>query len=418
MKLREYFFWNLVFQNACSFSLSGLFLILLILPSCDGTLSEPGNSAFLYQFDNNQETRWSSPENKNGVKGKGGMERDGGKGHPCDAIGAGQTYTLLDIQEQGIINRIWITIAIMEGGNYKSSDPEMLRSLKIEMFWDNESKPAVSVPFGDFFCAGLGKTTVFENALFANPEGRSYNCFIPMPFRKAAKIQIVNESNRILNFIFFDVNYSLTKKWDKNNLYFHSYWHRDTATILGEDFEILPEVTGKGRFLGTNIGVICNPKYNDSWFGEGEVKMYLDGDSDFPTLVGTGTEDYIGSAWGQGRFINKYTGCTLAGGPMREWAFYRFHIPDPVYFKKNFRTTIQQLGGDYAADQYKHAEVIVTRNDSIVKINPNDKFKNVGYFYRSEDVSATAYFYLDIPVSNLPALQDIAIRTFIRGKQN
>lgn len=406
------------FSRKATFTLFVFFIFLMTaFTSCKETKIKSGSN--LFEYDSNQETRWSSPENRNGVKGGGGKENNGAKGHAFDSIAAGQSCVLLDIQEQGIINRIWITI--------NDRSPEMLRSLKIEMFWDNEPKPAVSVPFGDFFSVGLGKTTTFQNALFANAEGRSFNCFIPMPFRKGAKIVVTNESNKKLNYIFFDVDYSLTKIWNEDNMYFHAYWHRDLATKLAEDFEILPNVNGKGRFLGSNIGVSADLRYKKSWFGEGEVKMYLDGDADFPTLVGTGTEDYIGTAWGQGKYINNYSGCTIADTLHKEWAFYRFHIPDPVFFRENIRTTIQQIGGDdlpvVAEFQQAGTPLIpVTVDDEgslnciytkgkIEKIDRSTMGKGWTNFYRSDDVSATAYFYLDKPSSNLPEIQPIEIRT-------
>lgn len=168
----------------------------------------------------------------------------------------------------------------------------MLRSLRLDMYWDGESKPAVTIPFGDLFGVGLGKTSVFENALFANPEGRSFLSFIQMPFKKSAKIILTNEGSKDLNNCFFDVNYNLVKNWKDNWLYFHAYWHRDTATKLTEDFEILLHIEGKGRYLGTNIGVNANPVYPKSWFGEGEIKVFMDGDNAYPTLNGTGTEDW------------------------------------------------------------------------------------------------------------------------------
>ena len=373
----------------------------------------------LFEYDNNIETRWSSPENPNGIKGNGGRLNNGAKGHAYDSIGIGQSRVLLDIQAQGIINRIWVTI--------NNRSPEILRSLKIEMFWDNEAKPAVSVPFGDFFGVGLGKTTAFQNALFANAEGRSFNCFIPMPFKKGAKIVVTNESPKKLAYIFFDVDYSLTKTWNEENMYFHTYWHRDTATQPGKDFEILPKVSGRGRFLGSNIGVSANLCYKKSWFGEGEVKMYIDGENEFPTLVGTGTEDFIGTAWGQGKYINSFTGCTVADDSLKEWAFYRFHIPDPIFFKQDIRTTLQQIGGDdlpmVASYQKAGAPLIPVSTDDVgslthlytpgntVKLDPNGKLKGWTNFYRSDDVSATAYFYLDKPSSNLPAIQMVDIRT-------
>jgi len=381
---------------------------------------KPVSSSGLYVFDNNQEIRWSSPENRNGEKGAGGKANNGAKGHPFDSIGTGQTRVLLDIQAQGIINRFWITI--------RDLSPEMLRSLKFEIFWDNDLKPAVSVPFGDFFSVGLGRTTVFENALFTSPEGRSFVCYIPMPFRKAAKICITNESKIRLNYLFYDIDYSLMKEWNEDNLYFHAYWHRDSATQPGKDFEVLPKITGKGRFLGTNIGVSADLRYKNAWFGEGEVKMYIDDDKELPTLVGTGTEDYIGTGWGQGKFITKYSGCTVADDSLKQWAFYRFHIPDPVFFKENLQAVIQQIGGDdleaVAGYQQSGAPVIPVsinndhgdmfpfyKKDTVIKLNPNAKIKGWTNFYRSDDVSATAYFYLDKTSSNLPEIQPVGLRT-------
>jgi hypothetical protein len=153
-------------------------LLLIFFFSCTSTPSKINNSDLLYAYNGNTETRWSSGENLNGIKGAGGKENNGAKGHPTDNIDAGTTRTLLDIQGQGVINRIWFTI------NDRSL--AMLRSLKIEMFWDNETKPAVSVPLADFF--GLGQGMVkFENEFFASPEGRSFNSFIPMPFKKAQR---------------------------------------------------------------------------------------------------------------------------------------------------------------------------------------------------------------------------------------
>jgi len=184
----------------------------------------------------------------------------------------------------------------------------MLRSLKLEMFWDGAEKPAVSVPFGDFFGVGLGKKTSFENVFFSDPEGRSFNCRIPMPFRTGAKMMITNESDKPLEMIFYDINYSQNIEPDENTLYFHAFWQRNQKTELGKDFEILPQVQGRGRFLGTNIGVIEDSLYEGSWWGEGEVKMYLDGDTEYPTIAGTGTEDYIGTAYGQGKFNHMHQG--------------------------------------------------------------------------------------------------------------
>ena len=370
----------------------------------------------MFSYSDNLDTRWVSFENRNGLKGGGGMENNGAKGHPADSVGAGTAKTLLDMEGPGIINRIWVTI--------NDRSPKMLRSLVLKMYWDHSEKPAVSVPFGDFFGVGLGKTAVYDNVLFANPEGRSFNCFIQMPFKSAAKIELVNESDSDLDALFYDIDLQLLKSWDDSYLYFHSFWHRDTLTTLGKDFDILPKINGKGRFLGTNICINANPKYKDCWWGEGEVKIYLNGDGEYPTLVGTGTEDYIGTAWGQGQFHTRYTGCLIADQENLQWAFYRYHVPDPVYFSTDCRVNIQQMGGNskdvVIALQKQNVKLIpvtvdgfhIYKKDSMVDLS-DPKFPNSWTnFYRSDDLAATAYFYLDSPENDLPAIQPMTIRTW------
>ncbi|MDX1471577.1 MAG: glycoside hydrolase family 172 protein, partial [Flavobacteriaceae bacterium] len=358
------------------------------------------NAQELYNPPHGQTNKWYSFENINAEKGQGGKENKGAKGHPADRIVAGETVTLLETNESGVINRIWITI--------NDRSPEMLRSLHLEMFWDGSDKPAVSAPLGDFFGIGLGRKVRFENALFSDPEGRSFNCFIPMPFKNGAKVTITNESDKDLGAIFFDIN-MLAKEHPDDILYFHTYWNREVNSQLGKDFRILPTVQGKGRFLGTNIGIFTNEDYKDSWWGEGEVKIYLDGDSDYPSLVGTGTEDYIGTAWGQGTFDHQFQGCLIANNEKFEQAFYRYHIPDPIYFKNDIKVTIQQMGGwpsarvkELVSEGASLIPVTVSNDKGLQKLlemqNPptinDDNFpKGWTNFYRSDDVSATAYFY-------------------------
>ncbi len=366
----------------------------------------------LYEIPDNVRTRWTSFENQKGKKSKGGIENQGAKGHAFDNIGAGVSKTLLNVKGSGVINRIWITV--------RDRSPKMLRSVKIEMFWDNAKNPAVSAPLGDFFGVGLGLRRPFENELFSDPEGRSFNCFIPMPFQKNAKIVLTNESDEILDLIFYDINYTISDKPNNDALYFHCYWNRQLKTVLGKDFEVLPKVEGKGRFLGTNIGIIENPDYKGTWWGEGEVKVYFDGDSDFPTLVGTGTEDYIGTAWGQGIFNHQYQGCLVADKEKGLWAFYRFHIPDPVYFNDGCKVTIQQMGGEIKQKVIelidkgaKLIPVTISKKGKFTKLLEMDPVPDLkdeklheGWtnFYRQDDVSATAYFYLDRPENNLPLI--------------
>jgi hypothetical protein len=366
----------------------------------------------LYSFPDGVRTRWQSFENRTGEKGKGGMENRGAKGHAMDVIPAGRSVTLLDAKGSGVVRRMWITIS--------DRSPRMLRSLKIEAFWDGAGTPAVSAPFGDFFGVGLGRRTPFESEFFSDPEGRSFNCVIPMPFRRSARIVVTNESDRDLPMIFYDVDYTLSEKTDGNALYFHCWWNRENPTSLEKDFQILPEVAGKGRFLGMNVGVKANPVYLGSWWGEGEVKIFLDGDSEFPTLCGTGTEDYIGSAWGQGKFANRFQGCTVADEQKAEWAFYRFHVPDPVYFNSNCRVVLPQIGGNAKAKVIEMVKAGVPMKPisvhnapvfvKLLEMEPVPDLSNAGLpdgwvnFYRQDDVSATAYFYLDRPENGLPPL--------------
>ena len=398
-----------------------LFLMLLCGISCTNYNSSSSSGDALYSVPDGVETRWVSFENITGGKGKGGMENRGAKGHPYDRVYAGKSVVLLDIKGPGIIRRIWATLS--------EQDPQMLRGLRLDIYWDGADKPAVSVPWGDFFGVGLGQHPAFESEFFSNPEGRSFNALIPMPFKKSAKIVLTNELDRDLKRIFYDIDYTLSKHPDENALYFHAYWSRKLSTEPGADFEILPKVQGKGRFIGCNIGVVTNPEYEDSWWGEGEVKMYLDGDSKYPTLVGTGTEDYIGTAWGQGVFNHRYQGCLIANTEKGQWSFYRYHVKDPVYFYTDIRTTIQQMGGWQKKDVLRYlkngADLIPvttqTENDSVnILIHMLDKGISIydpelidGWtnFYRSDDISATAYFYLDKPSSNLPLLSNVKIRT-------
>ena len=394
-------------------------------------LSSNSSSVFaqeLFKAQPQNDTRWFSFENIHGEKGKGGMENQGAKGHPDNNLPSGASITLLESKGSGIVSRIWLTI--------RDRSPQMLRSLKIEMFWDDSEKPAVSVPLGDFFGVGLGRKVPFESYLFSDPEGRSFVCYIPMPFKKSAKITITNESNVDLAQIFYDINVLKTKEWEEDNLYFHAFWSRELLTELGRDFKLLPKVQGEGRYLGTNIGIITNPDYLDTWWGEGEVKMYIDGDGDLPTLVGSGTEDYIGSAWRQEAFNNQYQGCLVANQKSGEYAFYRYHIPDPVIFHKDIEVTIQQIGGGMPEKVKK----LISNGANLIPITVTD-IKSNGYrkftklleltpvpkvgepdfpegwinFYRQDDVSATSYFYLNKPSSNLPALQPVEIRI---GKLN
>lgn len=372
----------------------------------------------LYDIPAGADTRWISLENRSGAKGRGAMENGGAKGDASQWVKAGKSIELLHIDGGGVINRIWMTMI--------DRSPAALRSMHIDMYWEGSAKPAVSVPLGDFFGIGLGRTAAFQSALFADPEGKSFICYIPMPFRKQARIVLVNESGQD-ELLFYDIDLTRLKKLPRKMAYFHACWNNNEGAQLGSDFDILPEVKGSGRFLGTNVSVITDQVYGSTWFGEGEVKVYLDGDKEFPTLAGTGTEDYLGSAWNLGAFTQLYQGAPIVDKGKGQFAFYRYHIPDPVYFHSGCRVTMAQMGGG-GRDQIRAIAkaggrvkpVSVMTRDGMIKLLEDttypglsdDRFSKEDWvnFYRVDHYSATAYYYLDRPDTGLPPLAPLAER--------
>lgn len=377
------------------FDLKARVLLLCVSLLCGATAARAQGA--LYEMADGVETRWASPENPRGEKGRGGQSNGGRKGSPTIAIPAGSSAVLAEARgHSGMIRRIWMTIP--------DRSPRMLRGLRLDIYWDGAQRPAVSAPLGDFFGVGLGQMAQFESALFSNPEGRSFNSVVPMPFRTAMRVVLTNESGRDLPELFYDIDYTLGDKHPPGALYFHAHWRRENPTTVQRDYEILPRVAGRGRYLGTNVGVIVDREtYSTTWWGEGEVKIYLDGDTDFPTIAGTGTEDYIGTAWGQGRFAHLYQGSPVADEQNFRWCFYRYHVVDPVYFQRDVRVTMQQIG--YLADHSRGA--LVRTGRKIYRAGPGRVEKDLredGKFERADDWSSCAYFYLDRPENNLPPL--------------
>jgi len=380
-------------------------------------VAHPAASQELFEY-RPLKPRWISPENPTGAAGLGGQENKGAKGHPFDTLPAGQSLALGEIKGAGVIRRIWITI--------NDRSPEMLRALRLEMFWDGASTPAVSAPLGDFFGAALGESVPFEKALFSSPEGRSFNAAVPMPFRRSARIVLTNESANDLAHVFYDIDYTLGDP-PGEALYFHAYWHRQRPTALGQAFRVLPRVTGRGRYLGAAIGVITDPAYEKTWWGEGALRINLDGDAAHPTLVGTGTEDAIGSGWGQGAFSHRYQGSLVADEARRHWSFYRLHVPDAIFFESACEVSLQQIGGATKADVLRLEAAGAALTPITIDAGDRPRFSKLlepsgasaladaapadwVNFYRRDDVSATAYFYLDRPGSDLPSLAPVAER--------
>jgi len=384
-------------------------------------------------------TRYQNFENPTGGKGAGGKENQGRKGHAFDSLGAGETVCLFHAQGSGIITHIWITLNSAAGGVL---NPTILRGVRIEAFWDGATTPAVSAPLGDFFGIGLGRANVaFECDLFSSPGAKAFNCYVPMPYLRSAHITLTNESGVDISHIFYTITYQQQPLNPSDTLYFHATWRRELETASGHDVTILPRVGGCGRYLGANLSVIPTPRYGKvkwgehwgiPWWGEGEVKIYLDGDRDFATLVGTGAEDYPGTAWGMGAFNHRYQGILVS--EESGYAFYRHHLPDAIYFHQDVQVTLQQIGGalksqllemEKTAGPIRIVSVNTTeRTDpptprSFIKalendlqladprIRPDDwcNFERQG-----DDWAACAYFYLNRPENGLPPIQPVDVR--------
>jgi hypothetical protein len=354
----------------------------------------------LYRLPKGVKTRWASPENRDAAEGAGGRENAGRKGSPLFYLPAGAGQILAEVVGQaGTLRRIWITIS--------DRTPRMLRGVRLDIFWDGSDKPAVSVPLGDFFGHGLGRMRPFQSWLFSSPEGRSFTSVVPMPFRTGMKVVVTNESGTDLTLFYYDIDYTIGDDHPDDILYFHAHFGRENPTTVKRDYEILPRVAGAGRYVGAQIGVIVNTKlYAGTWWGEGEVKIYLDGDRELPTLCGTGTEDYIGTAFGQGRFDNLFQGCPLADEKNMQYSFYRLHVPDPVYFAGDIRVTLQQMG----IWEPETRQALMDLSPRVLRAGPGTEEVDlrelgdtwpIGYFERADDVSSCAYFYLDRPTNDL-----------------
>lgn len=402
-----------------------LHLILLLLAiALVGFVFTPTNigsqiSNSVYQMPKNKiETRWYTAENFNAEKGAGGQANFGRKGSPNVYIPVGDTTVLAVAEGSGTIRRIWFVL--------HKQDVKALRGFRIQMFWDGEEKPAVDAPLGDFFCQSHGTMSAFENIYFSSPEGRSFNCFVPMPFKKGAKIQLINESGEG-NHLYYEIDVTIGDKHDDDMLYFHTTWRRENPTTMRKDFAILPKIEGRGRFLGCHLGVIQNKATNHIWWGEGEYKVYLDGDTKYPTLCGTGTEDLVGSGYGQGKYDNLYQGNhylseegaiegVKPGGVVvfaDRQGYYRFFVPDPLYFYNDIRIDIQVMGGStydtfiQAMDKDPNVKLMKTgepghywTREELEKLDP----KIGSTVERIDDHFATAYWYMDSPTNSLPPL--------------
>lgn len=321
----------------------------------NGLDSNMGN---LYRL-SNAKTRSISPENFTGEKGKGGMAdpvkdkdkrnianaaypaRDLGqtwKVNPYIKIAGGEVFTIAEMDGPGAIQHIWMTPT----GNW--------RSTIIRIYWDGETTPSVEAPVGDFFCMGWGQYAPLSSlAVCVNP-GSAFNCYWTMPFRKSCKITTENILDEEMT-LYYQIDYTLTDV-PEDAAYFHAQFRR-TNPNLTSDYTMIDGIKGKGHYVGTYMAWGVN---NNGWWGEGEIKFFMDGDSKFPTICGTGTEDYFCGSYNFDRngkyneFCTPYAGLHQVIRPdglytsQQRFGLYRWHIADPIRFEKELRITIQDLG--------------------------------------------------------------------------
>jgi hypothetical protein len=304
------------------------------------------------------------------------MARDLGPGwkiSPSVKIGAGATYTLAEITGAGAIQHIWMTPT----GNWRLS---ILR-----MYWDDEREPSVEVPVGDFFAMGWGKyARVSSLAVCVNP-GSAFNAYWPLPFRRKARITIENLDGKPME-LYYQIDYALAPV-PTDAAYFHAQFRRVNPLPYKQVYTILDGVKGKGHYVGTYMawGV-----HNNGWWGEGEIKFYIDGDQNFPTINGTGTEDYFNGSYDfensetkqYEEFTSPYSGLVQVIKPdglyqsQERFGLYRWHIADPVRFNSDLRVTIQALGWRDTG----------------------------GYLPLRDDIASVAYWYQEEPHAPFPKL--------------
>jgi len=304
----------------------------------------------------------------------------------------GHTEVLLDTEGPGMLRHIWIAAP-------RKQMPHDLRNVILRIYWEGSEVPSVETPLGDFFGAAHGAAVPMYSAFISMQEGRGFNCYFPMPFSHHAKVTITNETGTDLDYFFYQIDFTLGDEVTELDGRFHARFRRENPCPLGKDFTIMEAQGARGIYMGCVLGV--RPRH-PLWWGEGEAKIYLDGDDKYPTICGTGTEDYIGSAWGLDLNSTPYQGVPFHGAmfqfspyhgaPLVTKEFttmYRFHAPDPVYFQEKIRVDLQQMGiGDLSAVKALFGDRAIFSPINHPR-RPADKV----YFLRSDDWCATAYWY-------------------------
>lgn len=345
----------------------------------------------IYEMEN-LKSRAATFENKDGAPGRGGMAQNGRKGSPCiEHFAPGAKAVLLNAEGPGMVRHIWLTIPF--------DHPEHMRSMILRIYWDHQTIPSVEVPIGDFFGISHGAQRHLITRYICMQDGRGFNCNFPMPFKKSAVIEVENDSESEIEMVFYQIDYTLGDKVDKNTGYFHSQFRRQNPCPIGTDYTILDGVSGRGKYVGTVLGIRnCFTGHYDEWWGEGEVKFYIDDDKEWPTICGTGTEDYIGSGWGTEQTITPDRGAPIIDDEKGYYSLYRFHLDDPVYFSESLKVTIQQIG----AGHEEIARAFYGDKGNYYRAVGTKEGDGICLFERSDDYASVAYWYQTLPTSPFP----------------
>lgn len=314
------------------------------------------NSLSTLHLLSNAKTRSISPENPTGEKGKGGMATEGASSHDARELGQGwkvspklwiqpgEELTLADIRGSGALQHIWMTFGRLKG-------KDVWRDFIFRIYWDDQEWPSVEVPAGDFFANGWNEYAHVNSLAVCTNPARGFNCYWTMPFRKRARLTMENRNPEPL-VIYYQIDYALAEI-DEDIAYFCASFRRSNPTV-GGIHTVIDGIEGKGHYVGTYMAWQVN---NNGWWGEGEIKFFMDGDQQFPTICGTGTEDYFCGAYnfdvaglGYTTFSTAYSGMPQVIRPdglyraNTRFGLYRWHIADPIRFEHDLRITIQDLG--------------------------------------------------------------------------
>ncbi len=356
-----------------------------------------------------------SSENPTGARGSGGIAANGRKGSPARLMLPGERLVVADIVGQGKVRHIWMTLP--------PADPASMRSILLEIFYDGMEEPSVSVPCMDFFGMPHGRPVGYWSALTSTPEGRGFNAYFPMPFRKRIRLELTNGTHAAVP-LYHQIDYTLEDVSPEIG-YLHASFRRENPTVLKQDFVVASGLRGPGRYLGAVMGLRVL-KDDMTGYIEGEMKFYRDGDDKNPTICGTGLEDYVGSGWGLRQpFTALYSGVPLLSvspaakqgilGPLPDFvSLYRWHLPDPIVFQSSLRVTLQQMGNlavargeesriDELSKRYTIAGTGWARNI------PGAPFSAFAVAERQDDVCAAAFLYCHDP-QPVPRVDLVAAR--------